>query len=315
MKKLDLSIIILVYNARGYLANCIKSIEESNLKGISYEIIIVDNVSEDGSIEEIEEIAKTAGNTKTIFNKENLGFAKGNNVGVEKSEGEYVLFLNPDTVLSKDALQTTLKFMQDNLQVGAAGGHLVLANGDLDSAAHRGFPTPWRALSHFTGLRSVFPSSKMFAGYTPGWQIGNKSPHEVDSISGAFFFTRRTVGEKLGWWDETFFMYGEDVELGNYINKFPGSIAHVAEASVIHEGAASSGIATLFYESRVVAGHIIIARKLALNSIDHFLLVSARVVVLFLRAFMRALRFRSIVPISALFEGCIIAVGRDPMRR
>lgn len=219
MVKVDLSIIILNYNTRDFLQGSLQSIEEADLVGIGIEIIIVDNASTDGSLEAIGSFQFPIPNLQLIKNKENLGFSRGNNVGVRYARGRYVLFLNPDTVVSKDSLKVAYEYMEEHPDVGVCGVRLELADGTLDDACHRGFPTPWNSLTHFLGLDEAFPKSRIFSRYTLGWLIDSKEPHEVDSISGAFFFLRRKAAEQVaclparqGWWDEDFFWYGEDLD-------------------------------------------------------------------------------------------------------
>ena len=239
--KTDLSIIILNYNAKNYLKECLDSIKGSKVN-FKYEVILVDNVSTDGSREDIENIYSKNPNTKTVLNTENSGFSKGNNLGVKKSTGRYVLFLNPDTVLGERVLQEVYNYLEANTDVGVATPGLVLENGELDSVSHRGYPTPWNALCHFLGLRRVFPKSKLFAGYTMGWLLDSKSPHEVEAISGAFFFVRREVGEKVGWWDEDYFMYGEDIDFSYRVKKVGYKVMFLSSLKVLHYGGISAGI-------------------------------------------------------------------------
>ncbi|MBI2268262.1 MAG: glycosyltransferase family 2 protein [Candidatus Blackburnbacteria bacterium] len=245
MVKVDLSIVILNYNSEDFLVGCIQSIREADMKGIVYEIIVVDNASTDGSLEEIRSTKFEIRNKfkiQIIQNEENLGFAKGNNVGVNKASGRYVLFLNPDTVVSKDAIKTVFKFMEDNSDVGVATARLELADGKLDESSHRGFPTPWNAFSYFSGLEHLFPRNKLFAGYTQGWLIGKKAPHEVDSIGGAFFFVRRKAAEEVGWWDEDYLWYGEDIDFSYKLKKMGWKVVFIPQVKVLHYRGVSSGI-------------------------------------------------------------------------
>ena len=132
--------------------------------------------------------------------------------------------------------------MEENPQVGVVGGYLYLESKELDNAAHRGFPTPWNAISQFTGLRAMFPHSKIFAGYTMGWILENPEPHEIDATTGAFFFVRREVGESLGWWDEEYFMYGEDLDFCYRAKNAGWKIMFLPEVRVLHYGGVSAGI-------------------------------------------------------------------------
>ena len=242
MSKIDLSIIILNFNAKEFLKNCVQSIKDSDLKGISNEIILVDNLSTDGSRELIIDFSQRDKSCTAVLNLSNLGFSKGNNQGIRKASGKYVLFLNPDTRVSKNSIKQMFEFMEQNAEIGVCGPSLNYPNGELTSAAHRGFPTPWNAITHFTGLRRLFPKSKLFAGYTMGWELNNKNPHEVDSISGAAFFIRRKAAEEVGWWDEDYFLYGEDIDFCFKLKEKKWAVFFLPYAKVLHYHGVSSGI-------------------------------------------------------------------------
>ncbi|MAG59705.1 glycosyl transferase family 2 [Candidatus Woesebacteria bacterium] len=233
---MNISIIILNYNTKEFLKKCLQSIKKSHAEGISIEVIVVDNASTE-SIEDIKGVG-----IELIKNKKNVGFSKGNNIGLKKARGEYILFLNPDTVLSKDALKTTFKFMQGEKDVGVASPRLELPSGELDEASHRGFPTPWNSFAHFSGIRGLLPKSKLFAGYTQGWLLDDKSPHEVDSVSGAFFFVRRKAGEEVGWWDEDYFWYGDELDFCYRLKEKGWKVMFVPLTKVLHYRGVASGI-------------------------------------------------------------------------
>lgn len=172
-------------------------------------MIIVDNASIDGSTLMIK---KKFPLVNLITNKENLGYTKANNQAIKQAKGKYILLLNSDTLLEKDSLFKMLCFMDENQQWGAATCKVELANGKVDPACHRGFPTPWAALTYFSGLESFFPQSRFFGQYHQTWKNLN-TPHQVDVISGAFFFIRKKVLKDVGLLDERFFVYAEDIDL------------------------------------------------------------------------------------------------------
>jgi len=236
---IDLSIVILSFNTKEFLEKCLKSIKNSDLGKYKIEIIIVDNNSSDDSVKMVKEQFK---NINIVENAKNYGFAKGNNIGIKKAKGRYILFLNPDTEVSKSALKTVLDFLEENKDVGAATVKLVDPQGVLDEPSHRGFPTPWNSISHFLGLEKVFPKSKLFSGYTMGWLKNSKNPHEVDSISGASFCVRREAGEEVGWWDEDYFWYGEDIDFCYRLKKAGYKIYFIPDSSILHYRGAASGI-------------------------------------------------------------------------
>jgi len=240
-KKLDLSIIILNYNSGDFLRKCLESIGRVKKNGFEYEVIVVDNASTDGSIECINELTNYGLRIRTILNKKNLGFAAGNNVGVKKAKGRYVLFLNPDTIVMSNTFREMIKFMDNNPQVGAATCRVELPSGELDEACHRGFPTPWNSFCHFSGLERLFPKSRIFAGYTLGWKPLDKI-HEIDSGVGAFLIVKREVGNELNWWDEDYFWYGEDLDFCYRIKRAGWKIYYVPKVKIIHYKGISSGI-------------------------------------------------------------------------
>jgi len=258
-RKPDLSIVILNYNSGDFLKKCLESIARTKKNGFEFEVIVVDNNSSDESKEylrnlELKKYRNIGKNKKTkplnlytsiplkiIFNKKNLGFAAGNNVGVKKAKGRYVLFLNPDTVVMSNTFREVIRFMDSNSQAGAVTCRLELPSGELDEACHRGFPTPWNAFCHFSGLEKLFPKSKIFAGYTLGWKPLDKV-HEIDSGVGAFLIVRKEVGDKLNWWDEDYFWYGEDLDFCYRIKKAGWKIYFFPKAKTIHYKGVSSGI-------------------------------------------------------------------------
>jgi GT2 family glycosyltransferase len=246
MQKADLSIIILSYNTKDITLDAITSIEEHYPKEVAsgeYEVIVTDNASTDGSFEAFLEYKK---HTKIksfhpVDNGGNIGFAAGNNKGLPYATGRYVLFLNPDTIVYPRTLTHMVAFMDEHADVGAASCKLVNKDGAMDFNSHRGFPTPWNALTFFSGLQRTFPKSRVFAGYTQGWK-DMTTTHEVDAIEGAFMIVRREVGEKVGWWDEDYFFYGEDLQFCYDIKKLGYKIYYVGEVSIMHIGGAASGI-------------------------------------------------------------------------
>ncbi len=243
---ITLSIIIVSYNTQKLTLETIESVEKNYPKEVSngeFEIIVSDNDSKDGSVEALEEYKKKS-KIKTLIildNKKNLGFAKGNNVGIEKSKGRFLLFLNPDTVVYPKTLTEMIDFMEKHPDGGAATCRIEIPNGGIDEASHRGFPTPWNALSHFSGLEKIFPKSKMFAGYTRGWEDMSIT-HIVPAIVGAFMMVRREAGEQIGWWDEDYFFYGEDLDFCFMLGVKGWKIYYVPTVSILHYGGVSSGI-------------------------------------------------------------------------
>ncbi|HVZ67356.1 MAG TPA: glycosyltransferase family 2 protein [Patescibacteria group bacterium] len=238
MKKVDISIIIVSFNTRDLTLECLLSIKRT-IKKSSYEVIVVDNASSDDSVDAILKLNDP--HINLIRNEENLGFSKANNVGIKESSGCYVLFLNSDTVVYEKTIDGMIDFMDKNQEVGASTCFVRLPNGKLDDAAHRGFPTPWRALSHFTSLSKIFPKSKTFAGYNMTYLPTDKA-HEIEALAGAFMVVRRDAGEQVGWWDEDFFFYGEDLDFCYRLIEKGWKIFFVPEFEILHYKGVSGGI-------------------------------------------------------------------------
>ncbi|HLC82941.1 MAG TPA: glycosyltransferase family 2 protein, partial [Bacteroidia bacterium] len=237
---IDLSIIIVSFNGKEFLKKCLTSILQSMEGKLKYEIIVVDNASSDGSYEMMQ---KEFPQVKLISNKKNLGFSAANNIGVKASNknSKYVLFLNPDTIIHGNTIEEMVKFMDKHESVGASTCKLIMPNGKIDDASHRGFPTPWNSFCYFSGLAQIFPKSRIFAGYNLSWMNMDKA-HEIDVLAGAFMLVRRKAGEEVGWWDEDYFFYGEDIEFCFQLKKKGWKIYYVPTASIEHFKGVSGGI-------------------------------------------------------------------------
>lgn len=234
---MKLSIIIVSFNTLDLTRECIKSIQRT--VEVRHEIIVVDNNSQDGSIAMLEELKSK--DLKIIKNKQNLGFSAANNIGITHASGEYILFLNSDTVVYAKTIDGMVKFMDVNLDCGASTCFVRLPSGKLDDAAHRGFPTPWRAFSHFSNLSKILSKSKYFAGYNLTYLDLTKT-HEIDALAGAFMLVRREAGEQVGWWDEDYFFYGEDIDLCYRLKSLGWKIYFVPEFEILHYKGVSGGI-------------------------------------------------------------------------
>lgn len=233
---IDLSIVIVNYNAKEYLKKCLDSIFDSNFK--NFELIVVDNASKDGSLEELNKLGRKI---QLIANKKNIGFSAANNKGIKKAKGRYLLFLNPDTSVFPNIFEYLIKFMDKNKKVGVSTCRVILPNGKIDDSCHRGFPTPWNAFCFFSGLEKLLPHSRIFAGYHMGWEDLNKT-HKIQACAGSFMLVRREAGEDIGWWDEDYFFYGEDLDFCIEVQKKDWEIYYVPKVSTIHYKGISSGI-------------------------------------------------------------------------
>jgi GT2 family glycosyltransferase len=225
---MKLSIVIVNYNVKYYLEQCLDSVLKS-IQNIDTEIFVVDNHSSDQSLEYLIPKFPTV---HFIDNQENVGFSRANNQAIEQARGEYVLLLNPDTVLGENTLTKVCRFMDENKQIGAVGVKMLDGFGQFLPESKRGFPSPWNSFTKMSGLARLFPHSKVFGGYHLRYLNENET-HEVEVLAGAFMMLRRETLEKSGSLDNRFFMYGEDIDLSYRINQagysnfyFPEPIIH-----------------------------------------------------------------------------------------
>ena len=224
-----ISIIIVNYNVRDYLDNCLNSIYKSKLiKNI--EIIVVDNDSSDNSAQMV--IEKHP-NINLIQNKTNFGFSKAVNQGIKISSGKYLLLLNPDTVLEKNTLNILINYMENNKSVGMCGPKILNSDGTLQLSCKRSFPTPIVAFPKLIGLDKLFPKNKWVGRYNLTYLDENQC-HSVDAISGSFMFIRKQILNEVGFLDEEFFMFGEDLDLCFRIKKYNYQIHYVPTTQIIH---------------------------------------------------------------------------------
>jgi len=226
---LDLSIIIVNYNVKEFLQNLLHSIDKAS-SGISKEMIIVDNASDDGSVELIRNKYPSV---NLIINKENLGFGKANNQALKIAKGKYILLINPDTIVSEDTIDLMIKFFENNKDAGLAGCKILNPDGSLQLACRRSFPGPWTSFCKVTGLSNLFPNSRIFARYNLTY-LNEDQTYEVDAISGSFMMMKREVYDKVNGFDEEFFMYGEDLDLCYRIQQAGYKVFYVHNAQIIH---------------------------------------------------------------------------------
>lgn len=246
MKKPVLSIVILSYNTKDLLKNCLESVKKARKNGFGVQTIVVDNASTDGSQDMVK---KDFPWTDLVLSKKNLGYSGGNNLGLTKVKGEYILFLNSDVEIEPDALVKMMNFIKSDGKIGAITPKVMLYSGGIDPDCHRGFPSPWASLTYFLGLEKIFPKSRIFGKYHMGYQDYNK-PHEMDAGFGTFMFVRRKTLRQVGNWDEEYFFYGEDLDLFYRIKQAGWKVMFYPEVLALHHKGASSGLRR---ESRNVA--------------------------------------------------------------
>ncbi len=238
----DLSIIIINYRTYDYTKQTIESIINKK-HPFNYEIIVVDNASDDDSLENLKIDFKNEldeGLIKLIANIENKGFAYANNLALKKIKFKYVLLLNSDTIILEDCLEQCLQFMDRDKRVGALGCKISLTDGTLDKACRRGYPDVKVSFYRLTGLSQLFPQSKRFAKYNLTY-LDENGTYEVDCLSGAFMLLRGEVMEQVGFLDESFFMYGEDIDYCYRLKEEGWKVIYYGETEIIHYKGASSG--------------------------------------------------------------------------
>lgn len=284
MKSTSVSVVIVSYNTKDMLLRTIKSIPQNNL---IKKIYVSDNGSTDGSIEAVKSLKKTDARVELIENNANLGFSKANNVSKNLINTPYVLFLNPDTEVRFDPITPLIQYMESNPEVMATTCKVVLPGGQLDKDTRRSFPTPIVSLMHFSMLDRLFPKSNLFAKYWYGYLDENKD-HEVEVIQGAFLLTRKDVLDKVGWFDEDYFLDGEDIDLCWKISKLGGKLLYMpSKGSVIHykKGSKSKNKSVKSIYSGVIAMKLFYKKRLSslypwyVNRLVYFgihLLVAAR---------------------------------------
>ncbi len=229
MNEIDISIIIVNYNVKDFLFQCLKSIEKSE-QNLNVEVIVVDNNSTDGSVNYLSPLFPRV---NFIALEENLGFSRANNLGFKNAKGKYFLILNPDTILEENTLIVMKEYLDTHQEVGIAGCKVLNADGTFQVPCRRGFPTPWVAFTKLFGLQQIFPKSKLFGRYNQTFRNIDET-YYIESISGSFMFARRETIKELGGFDTDFFMYAEDIDLCYRATKLNWKIAYIHSTSIIH---------------------------------------------------------------------------------
>lgn len=300
---MKLSVIIVNYNVKYFLEQCLKSVFISG-KNIQMEVFVVDNNSVDGSVEMVREKFP---NARIIANKDNKGFSQANNQAIKQSTGEYVLLLNPDTVVEDTTFERIIDFMDKTPDAGALGVKMIDGQGVFLPESKRGLPTPDVAFYKIFGLSTLFPKSKTFGKYHLGF-LDNDKIHSVDVLSGAFMLIRKSVLEETGYLDETFFMYGEDIDFSWRIKQAGYKNYYFPETRIIHYKGESTKKSSINYVFVFYNAMIIFAKK-------HFSAKNARIfsflinIAIYFRAFLAILNrfFRKII--TPLLDAVLIFVG------
>lgn len=253
---MKLSVVIVNYNVEYFLEQCLNSVFKA-LEKVEGEVWVVDNNSIDGSCEMVKQKFPSV---HLIENKVNTGFSKANNQAIALSKGEYVLLLNPDTVVEEDTFIKTVNFLDQHPEAGGLGVKMIDGKGKFLPESKRGLPTPSVAFYKIFGLSALFPRSKKFSKYHLGYLDKDKT-HEIEILSGAFMMMRKSVLDKIGYLDEEFFMYGEDIDmsyriiLGGYKNYY------FPDTRIIHYKGESTKKSSVNYVFVFYNAMIIFAKK------------------------------------------------------
>ena len=248
---MDLSVVIVSYNVKYYLEQCLRSVFRSQGKW-EMEVFVVDNNSSDGSVEYL---SARFPQVKFIANKDNRGFSCANNQALRQAKGRYMLLLNPDTILTENTLTDTLQYLDEHPEVGASGTAMYGRDGRFAWESRRGVPTPWTACCKMVGLTALFPHSRRFGRYHMRY-LNREEANYIEVISGAYMMLRREALEQVGLLDESFFMYGEDIDLsyrmlqGGWKNAYiPSPILHYKGESTQKS---SYRYVHIFYEAMLI---------------------------------------------------------------
>lgn len=253
---MKLTVIIVSYNVSHFLEQCLKSVIRAS-HSLNVDIIVVDNCSEDDSVSMIQ---NRFPEVKLIVNPDNKGFSKANNQAIFQSDSEYILLLNPDTVLEESALVRTLGFMETHPDGGGLGIKMIDGQGYFLPESKRGLPTPWASFCKMSHLSQLFPHSSFFNRYHAG-HLSENETNKIEVLAGAFMLLRRKVLDQIGLLDEDFFMYGEDIDLSFRITKAGYFNYYFPEAWMIHYKGESTRKSSLNYVRLFYGAMLIFARK------------------------------------------------------
>lgn len=253
---MKLSVVIVNYNVKYFLEQCLYSVRRAS-EGLETEVFVVDNNSVDNSTEMLKEKFPEM---FLIENRDNKGFSRANNQAIQQSKGEYVLLLNPDTVVEDDTFRKTIAFMDSHPEAGGLGVKMVDGKGKFLPESKRGLPTPSVAFFKIFGLAKLFPTSKIFSKYHMGYLDKDKTA-EVEILAGAFMLIRKKTLDKTGLLDETFFMYGEDIDLSYRILLAGYKNYYFPETRIIHYKGESTKKSSVNYVFTFYKAMDIFARK------------------------------------------------------
>jgi N-acetylglucosaminyl-diphospho-decaprenol L-rhamnosyltransferase len=231
----DVSVVVVHYETPKLLDECMYAIRRS-IGTVGIEVFVIDNASNGFSAASFRSAFPEV---HLIQEPANVGFAKASNEGLRRASGRYLLLLNPDAVVSPDTLSQMVSYMDTHPDVGCATCKVLLENGSLDLACRRAFPTPRRSFFRLTHLSKLFPRSRLFADYNMTY-LDEDTEAEIDAPCGAFMLVRRAAVEQIGYLDESYFMYGEDLDWAFRLKAAQWRVMYVPTTTVIHRKRASS---------------------------------------------------------------------------
>lgn len=234
----DLTVIIVNYNSAAFLQQCLSSLCQQ--QNVALQIIVVDNNSTDNSTKLVE---SKFPQVQLIKRHTSIGFSAANNAGVALAKADHLLFLNPDTQFTHPhTLRRCLDKYNQTFNIGILTPKIELAlTHTIDQTCHRGFPTPWASLTYFTGLAKLFPHSSLFGQYYLTY-LDYRTEHDIDSAGGMFMLISRRLGDQVGWWDEDYPLYGEDIDLCYRVKQAGFRIVYWPQETVLHYKGVSTGM-------------------------------------------------------------------------
>ena len=300
---MKLSIVIVSYNVKHFLDQCLHSVQAA-IKGIDAEVFVVDNLSGDGSCEMVREKHPWV---CLIENKQNTGFAVANNQAIRISHGEYILLLNPDTLVQEQTFLKCIEFMDSHPEAGALGVKMIDGKGNYLPESKRGLPTPGVAFYKISGLIKLWPHSPRFARYYMG-HLHDDQTNEIEILAGAFMFMRKETLDKAGLLDEDFFMYGEDIDLSYRILKAGYKNFYLPETSIIHYKGESTKKGSINYVMVFYKAMILFAQK-HFTSGEARIYTSAIRVAIYLRALLSLAKRGLTQIILPLLDALVVTAG------
>ena len=253
---MDVSVIIVNYNVKHFLKQCLFSVQEA-LQGISAEIIVIDNASTDGSKEYI---LPDFPEVIWLQNEDNIGYGAANNQGIAIAKGQFSLLLNPDTVVKHDSITKSVEYLRKNKDAGGLGIKMIDGSGTYLPESKRSFPSPAVAFYKLFGLSSMFPHNKTFGKYHLTYLDKNEN-HEVSVLSGAFFMAATAILQQIKGFDDDFFMYGEDIDLSYRLEEAGYKNHYFADSTIVHYKGESTKKGSLNYVKNFYEAMIIFAKK------------------------------------------------------